>query len=233
MLHVTTYKPLLEHVSRREGKIQHFYLCGSMLVTIGAGLMLRTSRQAARLLSQVTFTWKRSAKRRTKRGKKATAADVIADFRRVKKSSTKVKPAKFYRPVAELRITRLGVRVLMANAIHQRAKLLHRKRPFSKDLPLSIQAAFVDVLYNPCGVKLFGTRRRIKQMWAALDPKSPTRDYRAALKLFARIWKGRGKRYRAQYQVRHNWRVAQFKLGVEELEDAAKKHAHAERSDPH
>ncbi|WP_437668812.1 hypothetical protein [Sorangium sp. So ce131] len=119
---------------------------------------------------------------------------------------------------------------------------MYNGRSFSRCLPSGIQMALVDARYNPSGVPVFAredgadgraegegeeqqeegaVRDQVRRMWRALNRDSPTaaQDYdpSLALQLFEQIWEGRGGRNHERYQRRHQWRVARFREGVEEM----------------
>jgi hypothetical protein len=214
---------LVAHLDEREGNYQYFYCDHNGLVTIGIGHLIdragrpdQVGRERARALAaEVQFTHKRS-------GSPATPVEVVQDWQRVKdlyrtriNGGDRPGGARTYRNAARLQITQEEGRQLSETKVTTYINRLYRRRPALSRVDSYVTMALVDVLYNPAGVPLFGTRHRMPALWAALDDNDPDYDLDEALRLFEAIWRHRG---RARYKQRHQMRVSWFRRGVASMQ---------------
>ena len=97
-----------------------------------------------------------------------------------------------------------------------KAKLLISRRPWVVALPVEIQYALVDTLYNPAGIALFGTKPKVKRMWNNLEKYVVTKNpatLMLAKELFEMIWINAAPR-QANYKDRVKRRLKFFRIGI-------------------
>lgn len=207
----------LAHLRERESVVPHFYCDSVGLVTVGVGHLVdrrgavdAVGRGRARVLAKrkdIAFT--------TAAGVPASVAEVERDWQRAKDYGRKHPKAlaKAYRAVAKLRLSKPSIDVLTQGKVSQLCDMLYSKRPFLLSYEAAASMAFVDVLYNPAGVALFGRGAEIVAMWSALDPASSSCDPLRGVQLFERIWANRGT---PRYAQRHATRVQWLRAAVAE-----------------
>ena len=190
------FNELLQHLHRREGRIDHFYRDQNNLVTISVGILIRTEADVL-LLSRdqnLHFSWRR----RRNAINRVTAQDIISDWRRVNGGGR-----------ARLRIDNNSMDyLLIKKRLDPFLSTLYLSRPYVRYLHPRVHMAIIDARFNPAGVALYG--RALNRFWSALKNG---RFSTAALE-FERVWFGRGGRLRNRYAQRHAWRVQQLRLGL-------------------
>ncbi|MDB4987531.1 MAG: hypothetical protein JWN04_2709 [Myxococcaceae bacterium] len=205
----------LAHLKRRESSVAYFYCDTKRLVTIATGQLVdkdaaddAVGRRQARELegrSDVRF--------KTATGTAASAADVEADWQRVKDygRAHPTARARDYRLVAQLRIDEASIRSITTTKVSRFCADLYQKRRFVIDYDPRVSMAFVDVLYHPARVALFGHDPSVAAMWRALDPSHAQFDPTTAVVLFEKIW---AKRATPVYSTRHMERVAWLRAAL-------------------
>jgi hypothetical protein len=210
---------LVSHLVAMEGVFPYLYCDHVGLVTIAIGFLVdqrgasdAVGENIARQLAtrpDVTFT---------RNGAAVGAADVGADWRRVK-ARGRTHPnsrARDYRTVAQLRISDATVRNLTNSKILTFANALYQKRPFILRHDPRVAMALVDARYNPAGVPLYTAKNpNIPKMWNALNPQH--RDFNPAqgLSLFESTWATKSN-VAARYIQRHFLRVQWMYFGLQD-----------------
>jgi hypothetical protein len=210
---------LSEHILKREGFYDYFYVDNEGYVTIGIGEMIDAKQDTQAEHNASKFARDNYVNFKTTGGSPVTKAeDVVADWKKVRDYG-KDNPgtrAKAYKDVAELRMSREGVKKLLKKKITRHANDMITQRPFMIHVNEQIQMALVDARYNPAGIPIYGkTPADLPKMWDALNKDKPEYDLLQALKYFRNIWKGRGGKNKERYAERHMLRVAMFARGVE------------------
>jgi hypothetical protein len=201
-------RELMAHHVQREGNYRWFYRDNQPegWVTIGVGCLVKTKDDARKLptISGVTF--------HTVQNTIAGADHITEDWERVH-SHPKLK-ADAYKSVAKLRLDEGGVFALYRHKIEQMANQLYKSKPFIMYYDARVAASFVDVLYNPAGVPLFGHRHDINEMWMYLNPIHPKFDPYQGWRLFRKIWISRGGHNQKRYAERHEQRASMLFRGI-------------------
>src|SRR6266446_6049509 len=160
-------RELMAHHIHREGNFPWFYRDNQPegWVTIGVGCLVKKKDDARKLptIPGVTFY--------TVHNTIASPDDIVEDWERVHNHPLGHPKlgADGYESVAKLRLKEGGVFALYRHKIEQMANLLYKRRPFIMYYDARVAASFIDVLYNPAGVRLFDDDRPdIYEMWMYL-----------------------------------------------------------------
>jgi hypothetical protein len=208
-------KELLDHLVERESVVRHFYCDHRGLVTIAIGYLVdqehapdATGKRLARELARrprVTFA--------DSNGVPASESQVELDWDRVKNfgRNRRGAAASEFARVAQLRIGAATVFAITEDIVVGFLNQLYAKKPFVINYDARVAMAFVDVRYNPAGVRLYDNHGAIQQMWNAFDPRHSDFSLERAMNLFEQIWAGRG---HDRYSVRHYMRAKWMRAGL-------------------
>ncbi|HKU43051.1 MAG TPA: hypothetical protein VJR89_33055 [Polyangiales bacterium] len=208
-------RELLDHLVERESVVRYFYCDHRGLVTIAIGYLVdqehapdATGKRLARELARranVTFTDSSNVR--------ASETQVEQDWDRVKNHGRNHRgaTASDFARVAQLRISSATVFAITEEIVVGFLNQLYSKRPFIIHYDPRVAMAFVDVRYNPAGVKLYDNHGPVQQMWNALDPRHRDFNLERAMILFEQIWAGRG---HDRYSVRHYMRAKWMRAGL-------------------
>jgi len=197
------FTELLQHLHRREGRVDHFYRDQKNLVTIGVGILVKTKSSARRLANNPNyhFRWRNRANRR-----RVLVSHVIRDWVNVNSGGR-----------AKLKLASESIdNLLVAGRLGTFLDTLYRKRPYIKYLNPRVHMAIIDARFNPSGVSIYG--HSMKRFWNAIE----LCDYDYAFRRFKELWRNRGgagntrkaRRLKRRYATRHAWRVKQLKKGL-------------------
>lgn len=200
-------RELLVHLRERESSIPYFYCDHRGLVTIAIGFLVDrdggTDADGKRLARQLA---ERADVHFTSGGVPATVAAVESDWQTVKDYGRTHRRAVGgdYRRVARLRIDAASIDNITEPLVQNFCTDLYAKRPFMINYSPKVAMAFVDVRYNPAGVRLY--THACDDLWATLDPRNSSFDLERALVLFERMWAHRGvPRYGYRHFIRSQW----------------------------
>jgi hypothetical protein len=210
---------LVKHIRAREAPISHFYCDNMGFVTIGAGELVKTEKDAGALAaSGIQFTHKTDDK------KIASRDEIIEDWKRV--HDKKGLKTSEYRSIAALRLSERMIDSLLMNRLEVLCRALYKARSFIQYYDPYIAMALVDTRYNPAGLHPWKKtpNKAHCDMWLHLDPCDGTgaaknsstlkQDLVSAVSDFETAWSNRGGKNKKRYQERHAIRVGWFNKGV-------------------
>lgn len=228
-------RELIEHITDREGVIQHFYCDHHGWVTIGVGELVDRPRAQLAVRRNAARTWFRRANvdfRHIGNNAVATEAQVLQDWDRAVAWHAAHGPARArdYAAQTQFRISANDARRLLGNKVDRFTTDLYNLRPYMIRYDERVAMALVDVRYNPAGVALYDMNDdpgdnfhpNIPLLWAALDSRLlnlAERNLDRALELFRDTWANRGN---VRYQDRHRRRVEWFRAGIDATRQRAR-----------
>lgn len=133
---MSSWKEFAKEVEKSEGRIPHMYLDTKGKVTVGIGNMIPHIAAAQKL----PFVDRGTKKR-------ATAAEIKADFETVRKQP-KGKLAKKYEAMTKLILTEIEIDKLFNKRIAEFKTQIKHKFPDFEKYPLSVQFALMDMAFN-------------------------------------------------------------------------------------
>lgn len=199
------------------GAIDHFYCSINADVTIGIGHYLKLSSDAAALFNKGIRFYKNNSL-------VTNVDEVTEDWKRVEKAGrnlvaaglNKKYTAKYYAPIAELRVKSEDLQRLFYEDYKKRVDTLYKSKPTAFFLPENVQFVLVDTLYNPAKIALFGRNAKVINMWNNFNDYILTNDtikLRKAKQLYEEVWKNAAPN-QSNYHHRVKNRLRMFEIGI-------------------
>lgn len=214
-LHPGCMHAFLQHLREREGVVNHFYCDSRGLVTIAVGYLVDRGQGGRQRGLSIARTLANRADvhfANKEDGSPATQEEVLADWRRAKDFGFRVRRARAYGEVTQLRIDDPSIDAITTTVVNKFADELYRKRPFVLRHDARVAMALVDARYNPAGVRIYGNR--MLAFWNALNPNDRDFDVQRAIELFDQAWAGSRVMERNSYRKRHQQRLQWLREGL-------------------